>query len=106
VDLADTAINVNSVCPGYCATDLNEFKGTKTAAQGAVIVVTMATLPADGPSGDFFNDNGTYYPMVNHRIFHVRSSFELPAGCRVLSKTLLHSGVIIASDMFEVFCSY
>jgi NAD(P)-dependent dehydrogenase (short-subunit alcohol dehydrogenase family) len=51
-------ILVNAVCPGYCATDLNNHSGVRTAAQGAAIAVRLATLGADGPTGGFFDDNG------------------------------------------------
>jgi hypothetical protein len=45
-------------CPGYCATALNGHRGTRTAAQGADIAVTLATLGDDGPTGGFYDDNG------------------------------------------------
>ncbi len=48
-ELKDTPVKVNSVCPGFCATGLNNHRGTKSASEGAVIAVTMATLPADSP---------------------------------------------------------
>jgi NAD(P)-dependent dehydrogenase (short-subunit alcohol dehydrogenase family) len=51
-------ILVNSVCPGYCATDLNNHGGFRTPAQGAAIAVKLATLGADGPTGSFFDDAG------------------------------------------------
>ncbi|TDV53848.1 SDR family oxidoreductase [Actinophytocola oryzae] len=51
-------IKVNAACPGYCATDLNNHGGFRTAAQGANIAVELATLGDDGPSGGFFDDNG------------------------------------------------
>lgn len=54
-----TGILVNAACPGYCATDLNNHGGFRTAAQGAAIAVTLATLPDDGPTGGFFDDEGT-----------------------------------------------
>ncbi|MDT7658180.1 MAG: hypothetical protein QOF38_2895, partial [Pseudonocardiales bacterium] len=38
--------------------DLNGNRGPRTAVQGARIVVELATLPDDGPSGGFFNDDG------------------------------------------------
>jgi NAD(P)-dependent dehydrogenase (short-subunit alcohol dehydrogenase family) len=56
--LRDTPIKVNAGCPGYCATDLNGHAGHRSAAQGAAIAVRLATLPADGPSGGFFEDDG------------------------------------------------
>src|SRR3954447_9601826 len=57
-ELADTAILVNAGCPGFCATDLNGFRGHRTPAQGAAIALHLATLPDDGPSGGFFEDDG------------------------------------------------
>jgi NAD(P)-dependent dehydrogenase (short-subunit alcohol dehydrogenase family) len=49
---------VNAADPGYCATDLNNHSGFRTAAQGAAIAVRLATLGEDGPTGGFFNDEG------------------------------------------------
>jgi len=57
-ELAGTNVLVNAACPGYCATDLNGFRGVRTPAQGAAIAVTLATLPDDGPTGGFFDDDG------------------------------------------------
>jgi NAD(P)-dependent dehydrogenase (short-subunit alcohol dehydrogenase family) len=57
-ELAGTSILVNAGCPGYCATDLNQFRGTRTPEQGAAIAIRLATLPDDGPSGGFFDDDG------------------------------------------------
>jgi len=58
-ELKDTPIKVNSACPGYCATDINDNKGIRTAEQGSVVIVKLATLGADGPTGGYFNDAGT-----------------------------------------------
>jgi NAD(P)-dependent dehydrogenase (short-subunit alcohol dehydrogenase family) len=49
---------VNAADPGYCATDLNNHSGYRTAAQGAQIAIRLATLGHDGPTGGFFNDDG------------------------------------------------
>jgi NAD(P)-dependent dehydrogenase (short-subunit alcohol dehydrogenase family) len=49
---------VNAADPGYCATDLNDHRGWRSAAEGAAIAVRLATLDADGPTGGFFNDDG------------------------------------------------
>ncbi|MFH9712712.1 SDR family oxidoreductase [Streptomyces luteogriseus] len=57
-ELADTDILVNAACPGYCATDLNGFRGTRTPEQGAAVAIRLAALPADGPTGAFFDDEG------------------------------------------------
>jgi NAD(P)-dependent dehydrogenase (short-subunit alcohol dehydrogenase family) len=56
--LADTSIKVNAVCPGYCATDLNDHRGYRTPAQGARVAVAMATMGDDGPTGGFYDDDG------------------------------------------------
>jgi NAD(P)-dependent dehydrogenase (short-subunit alcohol dehydrogenase family) len=58
-ELRDTPIKVNSACPGYVATDINNHSGPRTVEQGAAIIVHLATLPPDGPTGGFFDDNGT-----------------------------------------------
>jgi NAD(P)-dependent dehydrogenase (short-subunit alcohol dehydrogenase family) len=59
VELGDTPIKVNAADPGYCATDLNAHSGPRTATQGAEIAVRLAVLPADGPTGGYFDENGT-----------------------------------------------
>jgi|SRR5579859_5236597 len=57
-ELKDTPIKVNAICPGYCATDLNNHSGPRTPAQGAVAAIEYATLGPDGPTGGYFNDEG------------------------------------------------
>jgi NAD(P)-dependent dehydrogenase (short-subunit alcohol dehydrogenase family) len=57
-ELSDTPIKVNAVCPGYVATDMNGHSGQRTVQQGATASVRYATLPDDGPSGGFFNEDG------------------------------------------------
>jgi NAD(P)-dependent dehydrogenase (short-subunit alcohol dehydrogenase family) len=57
-ELQDTNILINAACPGFVATDLNGFRGTRTAAQGAAIAIHLATLPDDGPTGGYFDDAG------------------------------------------------
>jgi NAD(P)-dependent dehydrogenase (short-subunit alcohol dehydrogenase family) len=61
-ELRDTPIKVNAANPGLVATDLGgpggaeRFKGQagfQTPEDGARIVVKLATLPEDGPSGEF-----------------------------------------------------
>jgi NAD(P)-dependent dehydrogenase (short-subunit alcohol dehydrogenase family) len=53
-ELRDTPIKVNAANPGYCATDLNQHRGFRTAEQGAEVTVHLATLPADGPTGQLW----------------------------------------------------
>ena len=57
LELGDTPIKVNSVCPGANATDMNP-EG-QHPAEGAKVVVHAATLPPDGPTGSFIDANGT-----------------------------------------------
>lgn len=49
---------VNAVDPGYTATDLNGHSGQKTVEEGARIIVEMAAIGPDGPTGGFFDDTG------------------------------------------------
>jgi NAD(P)-dependent dehydrogenase (short-subunit alcohol dehydrogenase family) len=58
-ELRDTRIKVNAADPGYCATDMNGGVGPRTAAQGAIAAVRLATLADDGPTAAFFDDAGT-----------------------------------------------
>lgn len=51
-------VRINSAAPGYVATDMTGHRGTRTVAEGARIIVRLATVPADGPTGGFFNDAG------------------------------------------------
>lgn len=59
-DLRDTKIKVNSACPGYTATDLNNHSGPQTIEEGAIAIVRLAQLPEDGPNGSFTHKDGTY----------------------------------------------
>ena len=58
VDLESTRIKVNAVCPGYTATDLNGFQGTRTVEQAARAPVRLALLGPDGPTGTYSDDEG------------------------------------------------
>ena len=51
-------IRINAVEPGYTATDLNGNTGTQTVAEGAGIIVRMAWIGRDGPTGGFFDAAG------------------------------------------------
>jgi len=52
-----TNFKINSVAPGYTATDLNQHKGTQTVDQAASIIVKYARL-ADGATGKYFRESG------------------------------------------------
>jgi NAD(P)-dependent dehydrogenase (short-subunit alcohol dehydrogenase family) len=58
LELKDTPIKINSVCPGSNDTDMNSNPGAQHPSEGAKVVVRGATLEADGPSGSFFDVNG------------------------------------------------
>jgi NAD(P)-dependent dehydrogenase (short-subunit alcohol dehydrogenase family) len=49
---------VNAAAPGFVDTDSNNHSGHLTPAQGAEILVHLATLGADGPTGGFFSADG------------------------------------------------
>jgi NAD(P)-dependent dehydrogenase (short-subunit alcohol dehydrogenase family) len=52
-------MRINSVDPGFTATDFNEHRGKQTVEEGAEAIVRYALIPIDGPTGGFFNRNGT-----------------------------------------------
>jgi NAD(P)-dependent dehydrogenase (short-subunit alcohol dehydrogenase family) len=52
------AMRINVVDPGYTATDLNGHRGTQTVEEGAEIIVRMASIGADGPTGGYFSAAG------------------------------------------------
>ncbi|NUR97055.1 MAG: SDR family oxidoreductase [Kribbellaceae bacterium] len=56
-ELRPTPIKVNAVNPGYTRTDMSP-DADRPASAGAAVVVRYATLPADGPTGGFFDENG------------------------------------------------
>lgn len=58
VELESTRIKVNAACPGFIATDLNNFEGTGTVEQGAREPVRLALLDASGPTGTFSSAEG------------------------------------------------
>ncbi|MFJ4715204.1 SDR family NAD(P)-dependent oxidoreductase [Streptomyces sp. NPDC088785] len=51
-------MRINSVEPGFTRTDLNGNTGTQTVEEGAEIIVRMARLGPDGPTGGFFTASG------------------------------------------------
>lgn len=59
VELANTAIKVNTVCPGYNATDMNAHTGVLHPREGAKVVVDAALLGPSGPTGAFLDANGS-----------------------------------------------
>ncbi len=58
-ELRESKIKVNSVCPGYVNSGAPGTEhAPKSVQAGARILVKMATLPADGPTGGWFDDEG------------------------------------------------
>lgn len=55
-ELRSQNIMVNSVTPGYTATDLNQFKGIKSVAEGVKPIVQLAMLTDPTVTGRFFKD--------------------------------------------------
>ena len=58
LELRDTPIKVNAVCPGYVMTDLNRGAGFFTIEEGVRASVKYALLDEAGPTGQFFNADG------------------------------------------------
>ena len=61
-ELRDEGILVNAAAPGACATDFTKDLGlriSRTAADGAAVIVRLASLGPDGPTGGFHDDDGT-----------------------------------------------
>ena len=60
--LAGDGIKVNALAPGLRATNLNPYAASTgdDPAEAAAAAVHLATLPDDGPSGEFFSWDGTH----------------------------------------------
>ncbi|WP_329113623.1 SDR family NAD(P)-dependent oxidoreductase [Streptomyces sp. NBC_01465] len=52
-------LRINAVEPGFTKTDLNGNTGIQTVEQGAEIIVRMAQVTQDGPTGGYFDAEGT-----------------------------------------------
>jgi NAD(P)-dependent dehydrogenase (short-subunit alcohol dehydrogenase family) len=57
-ELESAGVKVNAACPGFTATDLNNFRGTRTVEQAAREPVRLALIGPDGPTGTFSNEDG------------------------------------------------
>lgn len=57
-ELRDAGFKINSADPGYTHTDMTLNQGGKPVARGAAVIVRLATMDRDGPSGAFFDENG------------------------------------------------
>jgi NAD(P)-dependent dehydrogenase (short-subunit alcohol dehydrogenase family) len=52
-------MRINAVEPGYTKTDLNGNTGIQTVEEGAEIIVRMAQVGPDGPTGGYFDAAGS-----------------------------------------------
>jgi NAD(P)-dependent dehydrogenase (short-subunit alcohol dehydrogenase family) len=52
-------LRINTVDPGYTATDFNGHRGDQTVEQGAEIIVRLAQIGPDGPTGEYLSLTGT-----------------------------------------------
>ena len=57
-EFRNTNFKINSVEPGYTATDLNHFQGTQTVEEGVKAIVECATMENNVPTGKFLKDEG------------------------------------------------
>jgi NAD(P)-dependent dehydrogenase (short-subunit alcohol dehydrogenase family) len=51
-------MRINAVEPGFTATDLNGRTGIQTVEEGTEIIVRMAQVAPDGPTGGYFDAEG------------------------------------------------
>jgi len=51
-------IRINGVEPGFTATDLNHHQGHQTVDEATEVIVRMATIAPDGPTGGYFDASG------------------------------------------------
>ncbi len=56
-EFSGTKFKINSIEPGYTATDLNQFKGAQTVEQAARTIVKYVTLES-GVTGKYLNKEG------------------------------------------------
>ncbi|KAH8833258.1 hypothetical protein DL96DRAFT_1585536 [Flagelloscypha sp. PMI_526] len=53
-------IKVNAASPGHVKTTFNNFTGIRTLEQGVGVIVHLATLPEDGPTGQLMGDHAPF----------------------------------------------
>jgi NAD(P)-dependent dehydrogenase (short-subunit alcohol dehydrogenase family) len=55
-EIGQEDIKINAMAPGWVRSDMGGSNAPRTLSQGADTIIWLATLPADGPSGGFFED--------------------------------------------------
>ena len=58
-EFTGTHFKVNSASPGWCRTDMGTEDAPLSIVEGAQTPVMLATLPDDGPTGQFFSSTRT-----------------------------------------------
>jgi NAD(P)-dependent dehydrogenase (short-subunit alcohol dehydrogenase family) len=58
IELEGTPIEVNDACPGFTATNLNNYTGAQSVEEGAREAVRLALLDADGATGTLSSASG------------------------------------------------
>ncbi|KZL79724.1 short chain dehydrogenase [Colletotrichum incanum] len=73
----DNSWKFNICCPGYCATNMNDYEGPDEASLGSVQAVRLATLGPEGVTASFSNRHGPLpWPTDEH---HLRKNLPLDA---------------------------
>ena len=57
-EFRDTPMKINSAHPGWVKTDLGTEAAPVELEDGPRVLLTLATLPAEGPTGQFFEEEG------------------------------------------------
>lgn len=50
------SVKINAMCPGWVRTRMGGAAATRSPEEGADTAIWLATLPDNGPSGEFFRD--------------------------------------------------
>ena len=56
--LKESGIKVNSINPGYTATEFNHYRGTRGVKDAAKDVINFSLIDKDGPTGKFLTHGG------------------------------------------------